>query len=264
MMSLSASHECLHYTQFDHSDMPVTALAKDYMHGQTTDRHSHPHAQLIYAVRGVMLVCTDQGQWIVPPSRAIWMPAHIDHWVRMIGEVHMRTAYIRPDAAPDLLTDCRVVGVTALLRELLLAAINVELPYTAASRDGHLMQLLLDEIKDVQPFSLQLPNPQDPRLMQITKTLSLNPEDDTTVEMWAGRLSITPKTIHRLFFKETGMTFGQWRQQARLLTALERLAQGEKVLSVALGLGYNSPSAFATMFKRQFGVPPSRFFDELC
>jgi len=187
-MPFSASHQCLHYTQFDRSDMPVTALAKDYPHGHTTGRHSHPHAQLIYAVRGVMLVGTDQ---------------------------------------------------------------------------GHLMQLLLDEIKDVQPFSLQLPNPQDTRLVHITQTLSQNPEDDTTVEQWAVRLRITPKTIHRLFVKETGMTFGQWRQQARLLTALERLAQGEKVLSVALGLGYNSPSAFATMFKRQFDVPPSRFFDQL-
>jgi AraC-like DNA-binding protein len=257
----------LHYSQFDRSAMPVTALAKDYGHGHITNRHSHPHPQLIHAVRGVMLVGTDQGQWIVPPSRGIWMPAHIEHWVRMIGEVHMRTAYIRPDAFLDNLFEqqstCRVVGVSALLRELLLAAITVSHPYTNDSRDGHLMQLLLDEIKDVQPFSLQLPNPQDPRLLQITQTLSLKPEDDTTVEIWAERLSITPKTIHRLFLKETGMTFGQWRQQARLLTALERLAQGEKVLSVALGLGYNSPSAFATMFKRQFGVPPSRFFDEL-
>lgn len=259
--TINSGHECLHYTQFDQRDMPVTALAKNYDHGHTTGRHSHPHAQLIYAVRGVMLVGTDQGQWIVPPSRGIWMPAHIEHWVRMVGEVHMRTAYIRPDAAPELLTSCRVVGVTSLLRELLLAAIEVEHPYAADTRDGHVMQLLLDEIKSVQPFSLQLPNPQDSRLVEITKTLSQNPEDSTTVEMWAERLNITPKTIHRLFFKETGMTFGQWRQQARLLTALERLAQGEKVLSVALGLGYNSPSAFATMFKRQFGVPPSQFFD---
>ncbi|MNT43607.1 Regulatory protein SoxS [compost metagenome] len=69
-----------------------------------------------------------------------------------------------------------------------------------------------------------------------------------------------PKTIQRRFARETGMTFGQWRQQARLLAALERLAAGAKVVDVALDMGYGSPSAFATMFRRQFGVPPSAFF----
>ncbi len=249
------------YKLFDHSSMPVTAMAMDYRHGDSTPPHQHPHAQLIHAVRGVMLIATDQGQWIVPPTRGIWMPPHVVHWVRMIGEVQMRTAYIRPDAAPDLFDVCKVVGISPLLRELILCAIEVPLPYEPDSRGGHLMRLLLDEIKDVQSLSLQLPNPQDTRLKIITAALTLNPDDATTVDMWAARLHLTPKTIHRLFSKETGMTFGQWRQQIRLLAALERLAQGEKVLSVALGLGYSSQSAFAAMFKRQFGMPPSQFFD---
>ena len=80
-------------------------------------------------------------------------------------------------------------------------------------------------------------------------------------EDWADKLQITAKTIQRLFAKETGMTFGQWRQQSRLLRALERLATGEKVLDVAIQLGYESPSAFTTMFKRQFGRTPSQFFE---
>ena len=249
------------YKEFDHSDMPVAAMAVNYPHDHVTARHHHPHAQLIHAVRGVMLVATDQGQWIVPPSRGLWMPPYVEHWIRMIGEVHMRTAYIRPDAAPDLFPESKVVAITPLLRELLLAAIEIPTPYSPDSRDGHLMRLLLDEIHDVPSLPLQLPNPSDPRLKLITESIVQNPEDDTTVDVWAERLHITPKTIHRLFAADTGMTFGQWRQQARLLIALQRLAQGEKVLSVALSLGYNSPSAFASMFKRQFGVPPSGFFD---
>ena len=179
----------------------------------------------------------------------------------MIGEVQIRTAYIRPDAMAEPYTSSKVVAITPLLRELLLAAIDVPLPYTSDSRHGHLMRLLLDEIHDVPSLALQLPNPNDPRLKVITAALTQNPDDDTTVEGWAERLHITPKTIHRLFAADTGMTFGQWRQQARLLVALERLAQGEKVLNVALELGYSSPSAFASMFKRQFGVPPSGFFE---
>ncbi|MCA6122748.1 AraC family transcriptional regulator [Bradyrhizobium sp. WSM 1704] len=71
------------------------------------------------------------------------------------------------------------------------------------------------------------------------------------------RLKLTSKTMHRLFAKETGMTFGEWRQQAHLLFALERLARGERVVDVALDSGYASQSAFSAMFRRHFGVPPN-------
>ena len=96
----------------------------------------------------------------------------------------------------------------------------------------------------------------------MCQTLARPPHDRTTAAEWAERLGVDPKTIHRLFLREMGMTFGQWRQQARLLAALEMLASQAKIVDVALELGYGSPSAFATMFKRQFGVAPSAFFVE--
>ena len=355
------------YQRYDRGSLPVLAFAADYPSGHVTGRHQHPHAQLIHAVRGVMLVATDSGQWIVPPTRGIWMPAATDHWIRMIGEVHMRTAYIRPQALAEdfwagsgeagelaagitaaggaaagdgasgagagagstqvggtgiggpeaygtgttggaagghaagatesgaqaaggpavsgipagqpaaiapatiaavasapatcgLPAECRVLGISPLLRELILAAIDLPLPYAADSRAGRLARLLLDELLELPTLPLSLPRPQDARLQRICTTLSEAPDDPSTLGDWAERLHLDPKTIQRLFARETGMSFGQWRQQARLLAALERLARGEKVLNVALELGYNSPSAFATMFRKQFGVPPSGFF----
>lgn len=248
------------YTRYDRGPMPVTAMAVDYPSGHTTTPHQHPTAQLIHAVQGVMLVATHGGQWIVPPTRGIWMPANTTHWIRMIGDVRIRTAYIRPDAIPDLPVECKVLGITPLLRELILAAIDIAPNYADDSRNGRLTRLILDELLEVPTLALHLPNPSDPRLKTITHTMSTRPDDDTTAAQWAKRLHVDPKTIHRLFARETGMTFGQWRQQSRLLTALERLAQGEKILNVALELGYSSPSAFAAMFKKQFGVPPSEFF----
>ncbi len=248
------------YIRYDRSPMPVTAMAADYAPGHVTKPHQHPHAQLIHAMHGVMVVSTADGQWIVPPTRGMWMPGGTVHWIRMVGRVQMRTAYIRPDAAPDLPTRCTVLGVTALLRELILAAIDIPLPYAPDSRDGRLMRLLLDEVLLVPTLPLHLPRPSDAGLRRICDAIVESPDTDLTLADWGNSLGVDPKTIQRRFARETGMTFGQWRQQARLLAALERLAAGAKVVDVALDMGYGSPSAFATMFRRQFGVPPSAFF----
>jgi len=248
------------FALYDRTEMPVTAMAADYPPDHLTPRHRHPHAQLIYAVSGVMVVGTDRGQWIVPPTRAVWMPAEVEHWVRMVGHVRMRTAYVRPDASPHLPARCIVIAASALLRELLLAAIDAPLPYSQDSRDGRLMALVLDEIIQMPMLPLSLPNPSDPRLRIICETLTRHPDDRTTAGEWAKRLHVDPKTVHRLFVRATGLTFGEWRQQARLMAALEHLAKGERILDIALAVGYHSPTAFATMFQRQFGSAPSAFF----
>lgn len=244
----------------DRTALPVMGKAVDYPADHVTPRHQHPTAQLIYAAHGVMVVATDAGQWIVPPTRGIWMPAGTDHWVRAIGNVQMRTLYIRPDALPGLPQVCRAVGISSLLRELILAAIQVKEAYADDSREGRLMRLLLDEVNVLPTLPLHLPQPNDARLTTICQTISGKPHDGSTLADWAARLHVDVKTIQRLFDRETGMSFGQWRQQARLLAALEQLAAGSKVVDVALNTGYASPGAFATMFKRQFGVAPSAFF----
>ena len=262
------------YRQFDRTDLPVTALAEDYPNGQITPRHQHPNAQLIHAVQGVMVVETDYGQWVVPPTRGLWIPGGVDHRIRMVGEVMMRTAFINAraainvsaafDASADqggLPQQCVVLKISALLRELIIAIIDVPIPYAADSRAHRLARLALDEIQQMRVLPLHLPMPSDRRLLEICSAINTAPDDNTTATEWARRLAVDPKTIQRLFMRETGMTFGQWRTQARLLLALERLAAGDKVLAVALDLGYESPSAFATMFKKQFGLAPSRFFE---
>lgn len=245
----------------DESTMLVTALATDYHGGHVLHWHKHPNAQLIHAISGVMVVSVDNGHWVVPPTRGLWMPPNVRHEVRMVGDVHMRSAFIRPDAAHDLSTECAVVGITALLRELLLEAVDAPFPYPVESRTHRLMALILDEIKIMKVLPLYLPKAADERLQVICGQVLAQPDDKTTLEEWSQRLGTGAKTIQRQFAREFGLTFGQWRQQARLLAGLERLASGVKVLEVALDLGYDSPSAFATMFKRQFGMTPSTFFN---
>jgi AraC-like DNA-binding protein/quercetin dioxygenase-like cupin family protein len=239
---------------------PMAAMEIDYPSGTSTGLHAHPRAQLLYAIEGVMIVRSAGGAWVVPPNRAVWLVAGLDHEVRMSGAVKIRTVFVDPQAAPNLPRTSCVIAVSPLLRELIIAAMRVPLDYEPDTRDDRLMRLLLDELREVDVLPLHLPLPRDARLRSICETLIAQPDDVSTAEHWARQLNVTPKTIHRLFSGETGMTFGQWRQQARLLFALERLAQGERIIDVALDSGYASQSAFTAMFRKHFGMPPSAFY----
>ena len=246
--------------QQDAGQAPVVARAFDREAGAEAPRHCHPTAQLLYAVKGVMLVETDAGQWIVPPTRGIWVPIGVWHRTLMLGEVLMRTVYIRAEKLAGLPTECCVVGISPLLRELILAAIGLPLDYDDQGRDGHLVQLLLDEIQRMPSLALSLPEPASAPLQRLCRALREQPDDERSLQEWARTLAMDSRTLQRRFVRETGLTVGQWRRQCRLLLACERLARGESVLEVALALGYASPSAFSAMFKRELGVPPSLFY----
>lgn len=245
----------------ENSPSAVLCRATNYPAGWVVPPHDHTRHQLIHALQGIMVVHADTGSWVVPPSRGLWMPAGMTHSIRCIGDIHMRSLYVRQDAAPLLFSGCQVVGISPLLRELIRAAVDIAHPYQSDSRDGRLMQLLLDELRALPSLPMHLPMPADPRVLKICQTLQQRPEDPSTLADWADRLQVNVKTIQRIFAVQTGMTFGQWRQQARLLRALELLASGERIIDIALSLGYESPSAFSTMFRKHFGQIPSRFFD---
>jgi AraC-like DNA-binding protein/quercetin dioxygenase-like cupin family protein len=253
--SLTTRHLDFHATA-----QPMAAMEIDYPTGASTGLHAHPRCQLLYAIEGVMIVRSAAGTWVVPPNRAVWLVAGLDHEVRMRGAVKIRTVFVDPQATSDLPQTSCVIAVSPLMRELILAAMRVPLDYQPDTRNERLMRLLLDELREVDVLPLHLPMPRDTRLKRICAVLVARPDDASTTNQWARRLKVTPKTIHRLFSTETGMTFGQWRQQARLLFALERLAQGERIIDVALDSGYASQSAFTAMFRKHFGIPPSAFY----
>ena len=248
--------------EINETSSPIFCRATDYPAGWHIEPHNHSKHQLIYAVKGVMVVQAEIGRWVVPPTRGIWMQAGMTHEIRCIEEVHMRSLLVAPDAATRLPAETRTVGISPLLRELIRAAVDVHQPYIASSRDGRVMRLILDELRTLPVLPLHLQMPSDPRLLRICERLQQQLNDSSTMADWGKRLAVDVKTIQRLFVYETGMTFVQWRLQARLLRALELLASGEKVFHVALALGYDSPSAFATMFRKQFGQTPSQFFAE--
>ena len=246
--------------EIDQSNRTVIGSATDYPQDWVIAPHTHEKHQLLYAISGVMVVYSESSQWTVPSNRGVWMPSGRVHSIRCVGPLKMRSVFVRPDALVDLPAEIRAVSISPLLSELIKVAVGLKLPYTAHTREGRVMQLILDELALLPALPLHLPRPADHRINDICLRLQKNPADSSTLADWSTHLGLDEKTIQRLFRKETGMTFGQWRQQARLLLAVERMAVGEKIIDVAFSLGYESPSAFTNMFKKQFGKTPSHFF----
>ncbi len=235
----------------------VSALANDYPKGHRIPPHHHRRAQLIYARTGVMTVTTSLGAWVVPPQRAVWVPAHTEHEIRCATLLSLRSLYITAAAALKLPASCCVVHVSPLLRELILAA--VEAPGTQ-NRRTRLAALILSELAEAAVAPLHLPEANDARVTRITAALRADPGDQRTLGAWGKQVGASTRTLSRLFRAETGMTFRQWQRQARLQAALVKLAQREPVTTVALDLGSDSPSAFIHAFRRALGTTPRAYF----
>jgi AraC-like DNA-binding protein len=184
------------------------------------------------------------------------------HRVIMLGPVQMRTLYIRQDVVPGLPEVCCLIEVSPLLRALILALIEEPLDYDRAGRAGQIAALVLSELRFLKVPALHLPMPSEPRLHRLCAGLVANPDSRETLETLAEQQATSSRTLARQFQRETGMSFRQWRQQARLVEALGQLANGAPVARVADSLGYRSASAFAAMFKRTLGVEPRRYFSD--
>ncbi len=241
---------------------PIVAMAKDFPNGHLIPFHRHDRAQLLYASSGVMTVTTEMGIWVVPPLRAVWIPAHTDHQISCSGKLSMRTLYIKPGIISNLPDECCVVTVPPLLRELILHAVTLASLYEPDSREERIMNLILDLVQILKAAPLELRMPTDVRLKKISEKLTVNPGDNRTLEQWGKYVGATERTLARRFRFETGMSFRQWRQQMRILESLKRLGREEPVSAVALDLGYNSPSAFIAMFKKALGRTPGQYFKE--
>ncbi|MFC3675906.1 AraC family transcriptional regulator [Ferrovibrio xuzhouensis] len=257
---------------YQHAPRPVAAMPKDYAPGEEIAPHSHRRAQLLYAVSGVMRITAEEmpagqaaarpkGIWIVPPQRAVWIPSGCEHEVRMVGPVQMRTLYVEPDAAPGLPAQCRVIEVSGLLRELILALMDEPLDYAPDSRGAAVARLLLQELVAVEALPLHLPQPRDVRLQAVCRQIEARIGEELPLEDIARDAGMSSRTLARLFRRETGIGFQQWRQQARLAEALARLAAGQPVGIVATDLGYAGTAAFTAMFRRSLGTTPSRYFE---
>jgi AraC-like DNA-binding protein len=231
----------------------------DLKQGHIIKRHSHPEDQLLFAAQGVMTVDTNQGVWVVPPLRAVWIPANTIHGVTMSGRVSMRTLYFLPKLCKSLPRKCLVINISPLLKELILHACTFAKLQSRVLPERHLIDLIVDQLKVVESIPIQLRHPIDLRARKLAETLSADPGDQRPLDDLCSECGASKRTMQRLFAEETGMSFSRWRQRLRLLRAMQQLAGGGSVTTAALDAGYNSTSAFIAMFRKQLGMTPTRY-----
>lgn len=221
--------------------------------------HAHPWAQLVYAVRGVLSVVAQGRRWMVPPQRGVWTPARVTHSVEAIGEAWMRTVYISPARAAALGETCRLLLVTPLLREVIMEIVNSGALDERRQLDAALAMVLVAKLAEAPRDALSLTLPTDDRALRVARSVLNAPGDTASPAELARGSGAGARTINRLFVAQTGLTFGRWRQQARLQHALRRLGEGASVTTAAFDCGYESPSAFVAMFKRALGMTPGQY-----
>jgi AraC-like DNA-binding protein len=238
---------------------PILAVKNDYPAAYELDWHRHRRGQLLYAAAGVVAVRTSQGAWVAPAQRAVWIPGGVAHSVKMVGAVSTRSVLIEPHVWRSPADSCQVIEVSALLRSLLVAAAEIVPEYDVAGRDSMVMTLLVAELARARVIPLAVPFPNTAALAAKCQAFLEAPNAHASIDRWAAELGLGRRAFTRLFRRETGLSFGQWRQQACLIIALPRLVAGDAVTAIALELGYESPAAFTTMFKRVLGIAPSRY-----
>lgn len=238
---------------------PVTVVARSLEPAETIGSHTHTWGQFTYALDGVLRVSAANSSWIIPPLRAIWIAAGTPHDVTVLEKARMRLLCVSTERSP-FAQDCTVVEVSPLLRESIEALEQSSEPGAEPSRLHLLSELILDELPRSATRPIRVPLPADKRLKALCEGMLDEPGSAQTLEDWARVVGASERTLARLFERELGLSFGQWRQQMRLAHAAPLIARGVPMSQVAEQLGYASQSAFSAMFKKTFGSTPTAFF----
>ncbi len=219
--------------------------------------HQHVRGQFLLATAGAIFVRTPGRAWLVPRDRALWLPAGVMHAIDAQGDLQMRSLYLDAASAAPLPSECVVLHLSPLLTELIRRLTSPEVTQDAEA--ANLMsELAVREIMRLEPCALELPMPESPDLLELCEQILRQPVRQGNEAL---AMPVGAGTLYRRFRAETGLSFVQWRKQACVLEAVRRLSSGQPVTHVALDLGYESPSAFATMFKRVLGVSPREYLN---
>lgn len=224
--------------------------------------HSHRKGQILLVQRGALSCEVQGGLWIVPPRSAIWIPGGALHSIKASGRLEGYNAFVDPDVDVRLPEDCLAVSVTPLLRELLARSAGLSVLYEEGGANSRLVAVLLDELAAAQVEDLHLPMPADQRLRKIVTDMMASPADREKLANLAKKAGMSERTLGRLISRETGMSFGRWRQQLAAMLAVRSMAGGASIQQIAADLGYESAPSFVTMFRKTLGTSPGRYMAE--
>jgi AraC-like DNA-binding protein len=235
----------------------VTVATFPMAAGFRFDWHTHADHQLAWASSGVLTVVTSAGTWVLPPTRALWIPAGLPHETLASGQATMQTLYIRPDLCPISWPQPTPVAARQLLAELIgyLDSEPLDEPRRARAE-----AVLVDLLEPVTMATIEVRLPVDERAREVADALRGDPADRRTLSEWGRHVGASGRTLARSFLADTGVPFGRWRTLLRLQAALPALAAGQPVSNVARHVGYETPSAFVAAFRRETGLTPAAYF----
>lgn len=235
---------------------PVRLIARELKANEVLPAHQHEWPQLTITGHGTIRITAAGSTWIVPPSRAIWIPPGIEHEVITLETSGLRAVYVHDALAPHPIDTCKVLEVSDFMHALVDALAMSE---AGTARETHIMALIIDEARQAASLPLQIRLPADRRLRHLCQALIDDPANGNTLHEWARTIGMSERTLTRAFEQELGMGFSQWRQEMRLAHAIPLIAKGWPLSRVAAELGYTSQSAFTAMFKKAMGRPPTAF-----
>lgn len=217
----------------------------------------HDAHQLAWAANGVLTVLAESATWVLPPSRALWIPAGVPHETIASERSTMKTLYLEADRCPIPWRSPRPVIATALLAALIehLSEDGMDLQHRACAE-----QLIFDLLEPVEIATVEVTMPTDERALEVARALVANPSDSRSLAAWGRQIGASGRTLTRAFLADTGIPFARWRTSVRLQTAIPLLAAGESVAAVAGYVGYETPSAFIAAFRRHTGITPGAYF----
>lgn len=244
----------------DRTPLPAVAHQLDFSdHQAEVPLHVHRKGQLILALHGAVTCTTGNEIWIVPPNCGVWIPGGVPHSAHATVNARLNYLFVEPGAANLPEYSC-TLSVSPMVRELIDRLARERADYLADSHAARLARVVLDELAQMPREQFNLPISRNPKIRAMAEALTSEPSDRSTLSNWAKRLAMSERSLARLLIRETGLTFGRWRQQLHLIVALRELASGESVQNVATELGYESVNAFITMFKKALGTTPAQYF----
>jgi AraC-like DNA-binding protein len=243
------------------SDIPALAFAFERRGAEDwAPKHHHDRGQLIAVTRGLLVIEAGNERWMFPSQRCAWIPPACVHAARSAGGVAGWMLYLSVETCRGLPSKPCLLNSSELLVGIIQRVLAWDVSQAPNLPQKRLIAVLRDEIRQPEPQPLRLPIPKDKRLVKIAHALLDDVSDNRTLDEWGHYAGMARRTFMRAFSAEVGMTFGRWRQQARLFAAIELLVEGKSVTEAAVAVGYDSVSAFIQMFRAMLGTTPQAYF----
>lgn len=242
--------------------LPISILHKAIPALAGVNKYQHQQAQCIYVHSGVLAIVGENGRYFIPPQQAIIIPAEYPHEIIAKSAVELTILYFSIEQKISEADKPNILETSSFIRALFDESTQIKGTYLWKSSEGRLLRLIRDKLIDAASLDIFLPYPSDERLTNITERILKHPSLKSDLVSWGKFVSASPRTLSRVFKKETGITYSEWRQRLNIQIAIKHLSLGDNISEIASLLGYESSSAFIYMFKKQMGVSPNQFLKQ--